>query len=1095
MKELASCLSPKYNGFQIVKNSFCTIQRREFQPVDIIYEPTKNIKILPVCYYTDNMSNAYTALYSEDKKTRRAFSLYECYYCNKFFKIKKKAENHLKVCSGKPGIVYNFCSQTLTSFEDNFKCKGDVPFTIYFDFETTSPTDADWLNPEDKKMFVVSYVIVVAFHPFFNFERILIQRSVSHPKKELISVNYLSAEQFFFKTSEIIKQLYNQAILVSKRIDNNALGVMFGIELSFVKRTLLAWFNKKVCAPFKKLDQSQITKFEQENPIIWADKPQCVICKMPLNSVFSSPAKSDLEMYYADYIVRYEYKFLKNLLTKAQLESSRHLKTLESYYEVFESFIHHCIEIYRLLNNANLKLKDVSSDVIEFLENKFQDECYDYAFIKDEIMLTDIENVIKHCGNSIPKFRLKIYAYVYNELVQFPLGIDYDCLTSKNFFQHVHNQITHKVHLHHSHITGQIIGYSHSFCNKQVLELERPEIPCIAHNLFGFDFWFFMKGFSTTSWCSAQLAAGGTNLTDLNFANLKSEIKFIDSLKYYQRSLAELTSSMDKEEIDNSKKNMTLFLKNHHYFSTIWSFLPPTKQTEILKITCEGKGVIPYGLVRNLDSFFQTPEKDFWEKTDFYSELKQKHITDEEFENSKFLHQTLKMRNLGDLNDLYNAQDVILLCELIENRFQFMQDKYGFNPRKCNSASSLSRCIEREMSRVIISFPTNVEHLEIFEKTITGGFSCVNTKLAFDTTILLPKKLNGSRDLNFKCIYNINDEKKRVISKILKLDENNQYGHAMTKPLPTGCIKNDPDISWNTFNLLLESVNQNDEIGHLYIVDINFNIEDATEKQIVYNEIYPPIIEKQKTIDANEKSIYQLLDNLREGQNGPLSYRVTAKAHSTMLPKTFIPLYLEDLAFIIKRYGWSVTKIHKHLTFDQAPFKKKFILMNQKSRQLSKTNTEKDFYKLMNNANFGSDCRNNIDNCDFVPIFDKVNEICSLQKYYSLVDPKVNNFVSEKLIENSVNNKFTEKFHALDKNDRFYDIKLATLKNEQQEGLEAAKKLTNKRKNLKRKVCITDFCERMDEVNKKKNVTSLIEFDQQNSNSIKAVMVKKKSKY
>ena len=44
-------------------------------------------------------------------------------------------------------------------------------------------------------------------------------------------------------------------------------------------------------------------------------------------------------------------------------------------------------------------------------------------------------------------------------------------------------------------------------------------------------------------------------------------------------------------------------------------------------------------------------------------------------------------------------------------------------------------------------------------------------------------------------VYNINDEHKRVISKILKLDENNQYGHAMTKPLPTGCIKNDTDLS------------------------------------------------------------------------------------------------------------------------------------------------------------------------------------------------------------------------------------------------------------------------------------------------------------
>ena len=28
------------------------------------------------------------------------------------------------------------------------------------------------------------------------------------------------------------------------------------------------------------------------------------------------------------------------------------------------------------------------------------------------------------------------------------------------------------------------------------------------------------------------------------------------------------------------------------------------------------------------------------------------------------------MRNLDDMNDLYNAQDVILLCEIIENQFQ-----------------------------------------------------------------------------------------------------------------------------------------------------------------------------------------------------------------------------------------------------------------------------------------------------------------------------------------------------------------------------------------------------------------------------------------
>ena len=38
------------------------------------------------------------------------------------------------------------------------------------------------------------------------------------------------------------------------------------------------------------------------------------------------------------------------------------------------------------------------------------------------------------------------------------------------------------------------------------------------------------------------------------------------------------------------------------------------------------------------------------------------------------------MRSLGDMNDLYNMQDVILLCEIIEKRFQKMQNKFGFNP-------------------------------------------------------------------------------------------------------------------------------------------------------------------------------------------------------------------------------------------------------------------------------------------------------------------------------------------------------------------------------------------------------------------------------
>ena len=82
-------------------------------------------------------------------------------------------------CSGKPGVVYNFNNQCLISYQDNFHAKGDVPFVVYFDFETTAPTD-NCLDPEQKKMFIVSYVMIAAFHPELKLDRIIIYRSFAH---------------------------------------------------------------------------------------------------------------------------------------------------------------------------------------------------------------------------------------------------------------------------------------------------------------------------------------------------------------------------------------------------------------------------------------------------------------------------------------------------------------------------------------------------------------------------------------------------------------------------------------------------------------------------------------------------------------------------------------------------------------------------------------------------------------------------------------------------------------------------------------------------------------------------------------------------
>ena len=96
-------------------------------------------------------------------------------------------------------------------------------------------------------------------------------------------------------------------------------------------------------------------------------------------------------------------------------------------------------------------------------------------------------------------------------------------------------------------------------------------------------------------------------------------------------------------------------------------------------------------------------------------------------------YQTMKLKNLDELNKIYNFQDIIILCEIFEQRSDDLQNLFKYNPRKCNSTSSFSGCVHRDKSKCLIAPPTDAEHVRVFEKTLIRGCSCVNTRLAFDT--------------------------------------------------------------------------------------------------------------------------------------------------------------------------------------------------------------------------------------------------------------------------------------------------------------------------------------------------------------------------
>ena len=73
----------------------------------------------------------------------------------------------------------------------------------------------------------------------------------------------------------------------------------------------------------------------------------------------------------------------------------------------------------------------------------------------------------------------------------------------------------------------------------------------------------------------------------------------------------------------------------------------------MIEVIADGKSLIPYEKKITTDNLDLKPENGtVLKKIEFYSYLKQKVVTDEGYENSKFLYTTLQMINLSDMNDL-----------------------------------------------------------------------------------------------------------------------------------------------------------------------------------------------------------------------------------------------------------------------------------------------------------------------------------------------------------------------------------------------------------------------------------------------------------
>ena len=125
--------------------------------------------------------------------------------------------------------------------------------------------------------------------------------------------------------------------------------------------------------------------------------------------------------------------------------------------------------------------------------------------------------------------------------------------------------------------------------------------------------------------------------------------------------------------------------------------------------------------------------------------------------------------------------------------------------------------------------------------------------------------------------------------------------------------------------------------------------------------------------------------------------------------------------------------------------------MKQKARQNVTSSVERDFYKLLNNSNFGIDCTNNIDNCFLEPLFDDFSEMSYIKKFATIFnDNTFRNFFSPFLLQQEIIQTFESKIFSLNKEDPTYGTRVKYYERQMEEELDVVDSFKKKQKNKKK---------------------------------------------
>lgn len=440
-------------------------------------------------------------------------------------------------------------------------------------------------------------------------------------------------------------------------------------------------------------------------------------------------------------------------------------------------------------------------------------------------------------------------------------------------------------------LIGVFCGAAHNVCN---LNYRIPKfIPCICHNLSKFDAHLFIKELSQHG--SDIRAIATTKETYISFSkhiiveqiegrSVSLEIRFIDSFRFLSSSLSKLAQNLNDDQCVEVRKAF-----------------PTDEEFNLIR----QKGVFPYSFVT---SFEKLDYPTLPSKAEFYDDLNDESISDEDYSRALTVWNTFHCETLGKYSDIYLQSDCLLLTDVFEEFRKISLETYELDPTQFLTAPSLSWDAMMKYTKVELELIQDIDILNFIRGGIRGGICQCNVRKAIANNKFVP-----------------NFDPEQPTSYIMYLDATNLYGAAMTGYLPYGGFEWVKDPSLINTNTILEYKFEQD-VGYIFEVDLDYpaEIHDShNDLPFCVENIIPP----------NSKSKqYKLITNLNNKEKYVIHYMNLQQA-------------LQN--------GLKLTRIHRILQFAQKAWLKPYIMLNTEKRNLAISKAARDYYKLKNNATYG----------------------------------------------------------------------------------------------------------------------------------------------